>query len=405
MKLSEELSWRGFVNQTTYEDVATLDGGPIAFYLGVDPSADSMTVGNLAVMMLVRLLATHGHRPYLLIGGATGLIGDPDGKKQEINLKTREVVEANKRAIAGQYSRVLGGIDFELVDNFDWFKDINFLDFLRDIGKHVPLRQMLGREFVSSRLDTTGISYAEFSYVLIQAYDFLHLNREFGVSLQVCGADQWGNCIAGVDLIRRLDSREANVWSIPLVVNKTTGVKFGKSEDGAVWLDPKKTSPFKFYQFWLNLDDEGAVDYLKLYTVLDKPKIDQIEAEFKSNPGARLAQKTLAYEVTKLVHGEASAKSCAAASEVLFGKADFRALPADDVAVLKTELKSVNAARDLPTLLVESDLASSLSEARRSIKSGAVKLNGQKQSDETLQLAPGDNLLKYGKNSFVIVNN
>ena len=260
MTLSEELQWRGFVNQTTYKDLAALNGAPITFYWGVDPSADSMQVGNFAMAMMVRHFINHGHKAILLVGGATGLIGDPDGKAQERDLKPLEEIEHNKQAISAQYRQVFAGQDFEIVDNYDWFKGLGYLEFLRDVGKHVPMRQMLGREFVQSRLsdDGAGISYAEFSYSLIQGYDFLHLHREKGVTLQVAGADQWGNSIAGVELIRRITGGEAHVWTGPLIVNKTTGVKFGKTESGAIWLDPAKTSPTQFYQFWVNCDDAGV---------------------------------------------------------------------------------------------------------------------------------------------------
>ncbi|MCA9327865.1 tyrosine--tRNA ligase, partial [Candidatus Saccharibacteria bacterium] len=231
MTLSEELAWRGFTNQTTYKDVGVLDDAsqPITFYWGVDPSADSMTVGNLAIAMMVRHFIQHGHKAVLLVGGATGMIGDPDGKKEERDLKSLEEIERNKYAISTQYKTVFAGQDFEIVDNYDWFKGMGYLQFLREIGKHVPMRQMLGREFVQSRLqeDGAGISYAEFSYSLIQGYDFLHLFREKGVTLQLCGADQWGNSIAGVELVRRIAGGEAHIWSAPLVVNASTGVKFG----------------------------------------------------------------------------------------------------------------------------------------------------------------------------------
>jgi len=215
MTLSEELQWRGFVNQTTYKDITVLNGEPITFYLGVDPSADSMTIGNLAVVMMIRHFIDHGHHAIMLVGGATGMIGDPDGKKQERELKSLEEIENNKRAISAQYDRVFAGQSFQLVDNYEWFKGMGYLEFLRDVGKHVPMRQMLGREFVQSRLgeDGVGISYAEFSYALIQGYDFLHLYRTYGATLQLCGADQWGNSIAGVELIRRIDGGEAHVWS------------------------------------------------------------------------------------------------------------------------------------------------------------------------------------------------
>lgn len=278
MTLSEELNWRGFINQTTYEDIKIIDESPLNFYLGVDPSADSMTIGNLAAVMLVKHFIDAGHKGFLLVGGATGMIGDPDGKKDERNLKAIQEINQNKKAIAEQYHQLLDGVSFELVDNYDWFKNLNYLDFLREIGKNVPLGQMLSRDFVQARLgeDGSGISYAEFSYSLIQGYDFVHLSRNFGVSLQLCGADQWGNSITGVDLIRRLDGKSANVLSLPLIVNKATGAKFGKSESGAIWIDARKTSVYKFYQFWLNVDDQGVIDYLKIYTLLDKDTIDEL---------------------------------------------------------------------------------------------------------------------------------
>lgn len=403
MKLSEELTWRGFVNQTTYPELSALDGSAVTFYLGVDPSADSMTVGNLAVMMLVRQLVVHGHKAVLLVGGATGMIGDPDGKKQERNLITKEQLLVNKKAIAGQYRQILGQESFQLVDNYNWFKSMNYLDFLRDVGKNVPLRQMLGREFVSSRLDTTGISYAEFSYVLIQAYDFLYLFRERGVSLQICGADQWGNSIAGVDLIRRKTGQEAHVFSAPLVVNKATGAKFGKSESGAIWLDPSKTSPFKFYQFWLNVDDEGVEDYLKIYTLLSKSDIEKIMREFKANRGGRVAQKTLALEVTKLVHGEKAANAVKNASEVLFGGGRFLSLAAAEVELLKQELVVAKPSANLAMTIASTELAESTSEANRLINSGAVSLNGQKVASADYGFQSGSNLLKVGKNKFAII--
>lgn len=404
MKLSEELKWRGLVNQTTYDDLSVLDGTPISFYLGVDPSSDSMQVGNLAAVMLVRRLTDAGHKAHLLVGGATGMIGDPDGKKQERDLKTPEQIDHNKKMIAAQYKQLLGE-SFELVDNYDWFKGINYLEFLRDVGKNVPMRQMLGREFVDSRLKEggAGISYAEFSYVLIQAYDFLHLFREHDVTLQVCGADQWGNCIAGVDLIRRKTGQEANVFSIPLVVNKSTGRKFGKTEGGAVWLDARKTSPYKFYQFWLNTDDASVVDFLKIYTLLEKSEIEKILSAFKTNPGGRLAQRVLAYEVTKIVHGEEQANSVRNASEVLFGDKDFLQLSAPELEILKSELLAVTADENLAKTVAAAGLAGSISEANRLIASGAVSVNGQKAESNAASFQKGANLLKRGKNQFAIV--
>lgn len=403
MRLSEELQWRGFVNQMTYADITELDQAPIAFYWGVDPSADSMTIGNFAAAMMVRHFIDAGHKATLLVGGATGMIGDPDGKKDERNLQTLEQIAHNKAAIAEQYKRVFAGKSFEIVDNYDWFKNINYLDFLRLVGKNVPLSQMLGRDFVQSRIgeDGSGISYAEFSYALIQGYDFLHLNREHGVTLQLCGADQWGNSIAGVDLIRRIEGNEAHVYSTPLVINKATGKKFGKSEEGAVWLDEKKTSVYKFYQFWLNADDEGTADYAKIFTLLGRDEIAEMEKQIAENPRERAAQKRLAQEVTKIVHGEARLASVEKVTEVLFGGAHVAELSHEELGMLAAEIPTVAKGSTVVESLVASGVASSNGDARRLIEGGAVSLNGEKiAQDETLDSA---SLLKKGKNNFILV--
>lgn len=402
--LSDELAWRGFVNQTTYASPTALDNGQITFYLGVDPSADSMTVGNLAVMMMVRHFIQHGHKAILLVGGATGMIGDPDGKKQERDLLTVEQIDHNKQAIAAQYKQVLQGQDFELVDNYDWFKDMGYLDFLRTVGKHVPMRQMLGRDFVQSRLgeDGTGISYAEFSYSLIQGYDFLHLHREKGVTLQIAGADQWGNCITGVDLIRRITGDETHVWSAPLVVNKATGVKFGKSEGGAVWLDSAKTTPTEFYQFWINCDDAGVEGYLKIYTMLAKDEIDAIMASHHENPSARIAQTRLAQEVTLIVHGTETMLVAAAVTEYLKGKKPIGEADTEELAALRKEIPQVASVEggSVVEALVASGLAGSNTEARRFVSENAVSINGQKITREHFELSDFQNgrlLLRRGK--------
>jgi len=403
MRLSEELQWRGFVNQMTYADITELDKGPIAFYWGVDPSADSMTIGNFAAAMMVRHFIEAGHKAYLLVGGATGMIGDPDGKKDERNLLTVEQIAINKSAIAEQYKQVFAGKDFEIVDNYDWFKNINYLDFLRTVGKNVPLSQMLGREFVQSRIgeDGSGISYAEFSYSLIQGYDFLHLSREYGVTLQVCGADQWGNSITGVDLIRRLDQNEAHVYSTPLVMNKATGKKFGKSEEGAVWLDANKTSVFKFYQFWLNSDDEGTADYARVFTMLSRDEIIEMERQVADNPSGREAQKRLAHEVTKIVHGEERVENVEKVTAVLFGNALVSELSDVELDMLAAEIPTAALGTSVIESLVGTGVASSNGDARRLIEGGAVSVNGEKitadyKVNETA-------LIKKGKNSFILV--
>lgn len=402
MTLSEELQWRGFVNQTTFKDLTELDGSSLSFYFGVDPSADSMTIGNLAAAMMVRHFIDHGHNAFLLVGGATGMIGDPDGKKDERTLKTLDEIAKNKAGIAAQYQTVFAGKPFTVVDNYDWFKNINYLDFLREVGKNVPLSQMLGRDFVQARLgeDGSGISYAEFSYSLIQGYDFLHLYREYSVTLQLCGADQWGNSVAGVDLIRRLTGGEAHVYSTPLVINKTTGVKFGKSEGGAIWLDPNKTSVYQFYQFWLNVDDAGVIDYAKIYTLLPREELEALAREHEAHPELRLAQKRLAKEVTTLVHGAERTASVMRVTDVLFGGADFSSLQSDDLEALALEIPTVSTNKTIVEVLVEAGLASSNGDARRLIGGGAVSIDGEKVIND--QLLTNSTLIKKGKNSFVL---
>lgn len=405
MTLSEELQWRGFVNQTTFKDITVLDKEPVTFYWGVDPSADSMTVGNFAIAMMVRHFIAHGHKAVLLVGGATGLIGDPDGKAEERNLKSLDEIANNKEHIAAEYRRIFDGQAFEIVDNYDWFKDMGFLQFLRDVGKHVPMRQMLNREFVQSRLgdDGAGISYAEFSYSLIQGYDFLHLKRNYGVTLQVCGSDQWGNCIAGVELIRRIDGSESHIWSAPLVMNKTTGKKFGKSEDGAVWLDPAKTTPTQFYQFWMNCDDAGVEDYLKIYTMLDKDGIDNILKQHRENPKARIAQEHLAIAVTQLVHGEQLTQTARSVTEALVNPEGIAFLEnADVLASIRKEIPSqqVTVSSEIAEALIKTGLAASKTEARRLIGENAIAINGKKTSRENFEAGDFQNgrlLLRRGK--------
>jgi tyrosyl-tRNA synthetase len=393
MTLSEELTWRGFVNQTTFKDIAELDKAPLTFYWGVDPSAPSMQVGNLAMAMMVRHFIDHGHKAVLLVGGATGVIGDPDGKAQERELKSLDEIAANKAAITQQYRQVFSGDDFEIVDNYDWFKGMSYLDFLRDIGKHFSMTQLLDRDFVQNRIGKggSGISYAEFSYSLIQGYDFLHLYRDKGVSLQVAGADQWGNSISGVELIRKLEGKEAHIWTGPLVVNKTTGIKFGKSEAGAVWLDPKQTSVFDFYQFWLNVDDAGVIDYIKTYTMLGREEINELENQLQQNPAGRAAQKALAYEVAKIVHGEDQARAAEAATKSLFSGGPSELAPTADIEP---------GTYGVIELVVKAGLVTSNSEARRLFDQGGVRLNQKKVEEDEVTIASGD-LLQVGKRKFV----
>lgn len=404
MTLSEELQWRGFVNQTTYKNIQTIDGAPITFYWGVDPSATSMTIGNLAAAMMVRHFIDHGHKAVLLVGGATGLIGDPDGKAEERTLKTLDDVTKYKNGIIGQYKRIFAGKPFEIVDNYDWFKDIGYLQFLRDVGKHVPMSQMLQREFVQSRLgeEGAGISYAEFSYALIQGYDFLHLRREHGVTLQLCGSDQWGNSIAGVELIRRIDGKEAHVWSTPLVINKATGKKFGKTEDGAIWLESELTSPTHFYQFWINCDDGGVEEYLKVYTLLSKDEIEAISARHRENPKERFAQVRLAQEVTRLVHGDDEMKIAETVTQCLTGKKPVADANDKVVDIMRRELPHATAkpGDELTEVLVASGLAESKGAARRLVQGNAISINDKKVMKEHLEdgdFQKGRLLIRKGK--------
>lgn len=400
MTLSEELTWRGFVNQTTFADIAELDKGPRKFYWGCDPSADSLQIGNLAAGMMARVFMKHGYEATILIGGATGMIGDPKDD-EERRMKAVEEIERNKRVIVDQYSRIFSDMPFALVDNYEWFKGIGYLEFLREIGKKMSMTQLLDREFVKARVGEgkSGLSYAEFSYSLIQGYDFLHLFRENGVTLQLCGADQWGNSLSGVEMIRKIAGGEAHVWSTPLIINKATGKKFGKSEGGAIWLSGEKTSPYRYYQFWLNSDDEGVVEYLKVYTLLEKEQIDSLEAEHRANSGARKAQRMLAYEATKLMHGEATAKAVQNVTNIVFGEGDAGELSPSDLELLKMELP-VTRATTLVGALVETGLAVSNGEARRFISAGAVSVDGRKVTqDESLDSVA---IIKRGKNNFAL---
>ena len=406
MTLSEELAWRGFVNQTTVDDLKKLDGHKLTFYTGYDAAEDSLTIGNLAVLMMDKCFARHGHQAVLLAGGATSLVGDPGGKDAERQLQPAEKIAGNIEKVRRQLERIFGG-QAKIVNNLDWFADMKLLDFLRDVGKHFSMTPLVQRDYIAKRMGQggAGISYTEFSYTLLQGYDFLRLNQDHGVTLQLAGADQWGNSLSGVDLVRRVTGQPADVLTCPLVVNKTTGKKFGKTEDGAVWLDPAKTSPYKFYQFWLNADDDGVHDYLRIFTELDKPAIDRVMKEFGEDRGGRLAQKTLAYEVTKLVHGQEQADSVKRASEVLFGDEDFLKLGETELEVLRGELPVVKAGDTLAHTLVQAGLASSNSEAARFISSGAVYINAQKAgSDDSAKFQKGANLLRRGKNSFAVVD-
>jgi tyrosyl-tRNA synthetase len=402
MTLSEELSWRGFINQTTLSDLKELDKKTWTFYHGFDASADSQTIGNLAAMMFDKVFLRHGHKAILLAGGATSLIGDPGGKDKERVLQDEATIAHNIARAEEQLKVVFKGYDFKLVNNLDWYKNMNVMHFLRDVGKHFSMTPLVQRDYIAKRMGEggAGISYTEFSYTILQGFDFWHLHKKYGVNLQLAGADQWGNSLSGVDYIRRVEGTEAHVITCALVINKATGVKFGKSEAGAVWLDPAKTSVYKFYQFWLNVDDEGVEDYLKIYTELNKAQIDDIMHKFSKDRAGRLAQKTLAYEVTALIHGKKAADTQVKIAEALFGTGPLD-LGADEYKVLEAELPVAHVPKnlaldDLLDALVQTQLASSKTEGRRFLQSGAIYVNN-------IQIEPGEGVLYDASDSHAVI--
>lgn len=411
MTLSEELRWRGFLNQTTFDDIKKLDQEKRTFYMGFDASADSQAVGNLAAMMFISTFIRHGYNPIILTGGSTSLVGDPGGKAEERQLQSEETIAYNTECARTQLEKVFSGQQFKMVNNLDWTRDVRLLPFLRDIGKNFSITNMLQRDFVSERIGEggTGLSFAEFSYTLLQGYDYLHLFDEFGCTLQLGGSDQWGNCLSGVDLIRKTRGKEVNVVTLNLIIDKTTGRKFGKSEAGAVWLDEAKTSIFKFYQFWLNAGDLDAIDYLKTFTLLQKPEIDELADEMKTNAASRPAQKRLAFEVTKIVHGEVRATSVARVSEALFGVSGYGALDESDFELLGKELETrdVSVLSSILDFLTETGLASSKTEARRFLKDSAITINGSQLPLDQMEFSEydfkhGHAVVKRGKNTIAL---
>ena len=401
MQLSEELKWRGFWNQATFTDDERIDSGNFTLYLGTDPSADSLHVGHLAVYMMVRHFLERGHKVFLLVGGGTGMIGDMRDTEERSLLSYAEI-EHNKRALKAQVSQIFAGRDFTLVDNADWLGNLELLPFLRDIGKNFNMAELTTREFFKARIaNGKGLSFAEFTYTLLQGYDFWYLFKHHGVNLQIGGSDQWGNLVSGVELIRKKENAEVYAMTAPLLINKSTGRKFGKSEGGAVWLNETKTSVYKFYQFWLNVDDESAIEYMKIFTMLDRDTIEAIAENHAVNPGARSAQKVLAREVTDIVHGVNRRESVERVTEVLFGGGDFRQLSDDDLDALAKEIPRVDVGVGVIEALVISGAVSSNGEARRLLKSGAISLNGERLAND--QAINSQSLLKKGKNTFILV--
>lgn len=389
MSLFQELSWRGLVNQTTHAELPEiLERGPLTVYCGFDPSADSLHIGSLLPLLHLMRFERAGHRPIALIGGATGLIGDPSGKTAERRLQTREDVDANVAGIHEQLSRFLnfdkaGGA--VLVNNIDWLGKLPLVDFLRDVGKHFSVNNMLMKESVKQRIADRehGISYTEFSYSLLQAYDFLHLHDEFGCTLQVGGSDQWGNIVAGIDLIRRLRDAQAYGLTFPLVT-KSDGAKFGKTEEGNVWLSSARTSPYRFYQFWINQADDDAGRYLRYFTFLSQEEVEAIENEHAAAPHTRVAQKRLAEEVTRMVHGDEALENAQRASSAMFG-GELAGLDDATLEDIFSEVPSIERpkselgeGRPLLDVLVESGVFASKGEGRRMIESGGVYINNER---------------------------
>jgi len=412
--LLAELEWRGFVHHATRDLAAHLAGGRRTLYCGFDPTAPSLQLGNVMPIMLLRHFQLAGHRPIALMGGGTGLIGDPSGKPGERPLLSKEQIRDNVQRIRVQMQRLL---DFdtpetrgEVPDNADWLVKQTLVDFLRDIGKHFGVNIMLQKESVQARLDT-GISYTEFSYMLLQAYDFLHLFRAKHCTIQVGGSDQWGNITAGIDLIRRVEGGEAHGLVAPLVTT-TSGAKFGKTEAGAIYLDPALTSPYKFYQFWVNTDDRNVDRYLKLFSLKPRDDLKELLHRAKEDPSKREAQRVLAAEVTERIHGEA-ARNAMVASEILFGEFDPRQASGRVFDTLAHEIPTTTvSSRDALTLIdavVRCGLAKSKSEARRAVEQGGIYLNQQRIKDveHTIAasewLADQNLLLRKGKRDYALL--
>jgi tyrosyl-tRNA synthetase len=419
----DDLRWRGLIHQTT--DDANLGSWLLAesrtVYAGFDPTADSMHVGHLMGMMNLRRFQKAGHRPIALVGGATGMIGDPSGKSEERNLLSVDALQQN---VAGMAEQMRQFIDFDsrrssaavLVNNFDWMKGFSYLDFLRDVGKHFPVNVMLAKDSVKGRLEReSGISYTEFSYMLLQAYDFVYLNQNFGCQLQVGGSDQWGNITAGIDLARRMHSVQLYGMTWPLLT-KSDGGKMGKTESGAIWLSPKRTSPYAFYQYWINVDDEDAGKCLRLLTEISHKEIELLDIARVNNPAARDSQKRLAEEVTRLVHGDAGLQSARRATEIFFG-AEIASLSDAQLGEIFADVPSKELPRDrlsgeginIVDAFVEAGLAKSKGDGRRTVEQGGAYVNNRPIADIKAQLGPSHlasetvMVLRSGKKKYALL--
>ncbi len=408
----DDLAWRGLIAQSTDIDAlrAAMAEGPVTVYCGFDPTAPSLHVGNLVPLLTLTRIQRAGHRAIGLVGGATGLIGDPSGKSEERSLNSTEVVAEWVRRIRVQVEKF---IDFSdpsaavLVSNLDWTAGLSAIDFLRDVGKHFPVNRMLARESVSARLGGEGLSYTEFSYQILQANDYLELHRRHGCTLQIGGSDQWGNITAGCDLIRRVEGAHVHALTVPLIT-KADGTKFGKTAGGAVWLDPELTSPYAFYQFWLNSDDRDVVKFLKIFSFRSKDEIEALEKSASERPAAREAQRALAEEFTTLLHGAEECAAVIAASGALFGQGSLQELPERTLAAALAEVPRVTVpalGASYVDLMADSGLVESKSAARRAVKEGGAYLNNVKITDESYVPSADDLLhgrflvLRRGKRS------
>ena len=388
MTFFEELKWRGVVKDISSPELENkLNNESLTFYLGTDPTADSLHIGHYASFVTAKRLARHGHKPIILVGGATGLIGDPR-PTAEREIISKETVAKNIEGLKKQVELLLEG-KAQIVNNYDWTKDVTFLDFLRDIGKYINVNYMLGKDIIARRLET-GIAYAEFSYTLLQGFDYLHLFNTYNCTLQAAGSDQWGNITTGIELIRKIENKEAYGFTMPLILD-STGKKFGKSEGNALWLDKEKTSPYKIYQYLVNSDDSKVIEYLKVFTFLSKEEIDSLELEVKNHPENRAAQKTLAYEVVKDLHGKEEADKAKEISEKIFRGEETEEMPTAEVS-----------SKNILDVMVESKQAPSKSEARRLIIQGGVSINNKKITDPNFE-CPQEFILRKGKKSIIKV--
>ena len=413
--LIEELKWRGLIYQQTDEAgiEELLNKEQVTLYCGADPTADSLHIGHLLPFLTLRRFQEHGHRPIVLIGGGTGMIGDPSGKSEERTLQTEEQVQHNVEGISQQMHRLFEfGTDkgAVLVNNKDWLGQISLIDFLRDYGKHVGVNYMLGKDSIQTRLEN-GISYTEFTYTILQAIDFGHLNREFNCKVQVGGSDQWGNITSGIELMRRMYGQtEAYGLTIPLVV-KADGKKFGKTEGGSVWLDPEKTSPYEFYQFWINTTDDDVIKFLKYFTFLGQDEIAKLEQSLEEAPHLREAQKALAENVTRFIHGQEALDDAIRISQALFS-GDLKSLSADELRAGFKDVPQVTLSNDTTNLveaIVETGISSSKRQAREDISNGAIYINGEREQDLKYELSDEDKIdgeftiLRRGKKKYFMV--